>query len=98
MADGDPISQRQFFEAMKASNDTAELNQKEVIAAINEQAVKAASLEATVVGHYTEFDKRINGNKKAIDKIRDRLWKIAGAGGISGALAAVALKAIELLV
>ena len=96
MADGEPVTQKQFYEAMKANGDTAETNQKEVITAINEQAIKTARLEETVVGHYTEFDKRINGNKTAIDKIRDRLWKIAGAGGISGALAAIVIRGFEL--
>ena len=94
MADGEPVTQKQFYEAMKANGDTAETNQKEVITAINKQAVKTASLEATVVGHYTEFDKRINGNKKAIDKVRDRLWVIVGAGGASGALATIGLRVL----
>ena len=37
----------------------------------------------------------INGNKNAIDKIRDRLWAVAGAGGLTGTLAAVILKVIS---
>ena len=94
MGENDPVGQRQFFEAMKVNGDTMEQNQKEIIGAINDQAVKTASLEATMVGHYTEFDKRINGNKNAIDKIRDRLWVTVGAGGLSGTLATIALKVL----
>jgi len=95
MGNGDPVTQEQFFDRMKGNSETMETNQKELIAAINQQAVKTASLEATMVGHYSEFDKRINGNKKAIDKIRDRLWAVAGAGGVTGTLAAIILKVIS---
>ena len=64
---------------------------------VQKNSVQIAGTKATVEGFEARMatnEKQNDKRDKRMDKIESRLWKLAGAGGISGALASILLKIV----
>lgn len=64
---------------------------------VQKNSVQIAGTKATVDGFEARMaanEKQNDKRDKRMDKIEGRLWKLAGAGGVSGALASLLLKLV----
>ena len=91
-------------ETIEKIYDRQDRHRDEILGAIGEVkrdvsviAVDTATTKATVVGLDARMavnEKQNDKRDKRMDKIESRLWKVAGAGGVTGTFAAILLRVV----